>query len=62
MWGSERTKFHQSGCYPKYREFLQLGRLRQIPLTAVRFVDMMAELTIGWLLMEGAAISRAGER
>ncbi len=40
-----------------YAGFFSSGRLRQIPLTSTRFLEMMAEVTIGYLLLEGAIIA-----
>jgi alkylation response protein AidB-like acyl-CoA dehydrogenase len=40
-----------------YMNFFQSGRLRQIPLTATRFLEMLSEVTIGFLLLEGAIIA-----
>jgi alkylation response protein AidB-like acyl-CoA dehydrogenase len=33
------------------------GEMAKVPLNANRFLDMMSELAVGWLLLEGAAIA-----
>jgi hypothetical protein len=40
-----------------YLKFFQEGQLRQIPLTATRFLEMLAEVTLAWLLLEAAALA-----
>ncbi len=40
-----------------YAGFFSSGRLRQIPLTATRLLEMLAEVTVGHLLLEGAVIA-----
>ena len=40
-----------------YLAFVQQGKFRQIPLTATRYLEMLAEVTVGWLLLEGATIA-----
>ena len=37
--------------------WFQSGQLSLVPLTANRFCEMMSELTVGWLLLEGAVIA-----
>ncbi len=41
----------------KYMSFFQTGQLLQIPLTATRFLEMLSEVTLAWLLLEGAVIA-----
>jgi len=41
----------------QYLEFMRSGRIRQIPLTATRFLEALAETVIGWLLLEGATVA-----
>ena len=35
------------------------GKLEMVPVVANRFLEMMSELTIGWLLLEQAVIAEA---
>jgi Acetyl-CoA dehydrogenase C-terminal like len=35
------------------------GRMEMVPTVANRFLEMMAETTVGWLLLEGAVIADA---
>jgi hypothetical protein len=35
------------------------GKMEMVPSVANRFLEMMAETTIGWLLLEGAVIAEA---
>ena len=35
------------------------GRMEMVPLAANRFLEMMSEVTLGWLLLEGAIIADA---
>ena len=37
--------------------WFQSGQLSLVPLTANRFCEMMSELTVGWLLLQGAVIA-----
>jgi hypothetical protein len=37
--------------------WFQGGQMERVPLVANRFLDMMSELAVGWLLLEGAAIA-----
>jgi alkylation response protein AidB-like acyl-CoA dehydrogenase len=37
--------------------WFQTGKLAMVPLNANRFLEMMAETTVTWLLLEGAAIA-----
>jgi len=37
--------------------WFQSGQLSLVPLTANRFCEMMSELTVGWLLLDGAVIA-----
>ncbi len=41
----------------QYMAFFQSGRMRQIPLTATRMLEMLAEVTLGWLLLDGALLA-----
>jgi hypothetical protein len=35
------------------------GRKEMVPLVANRFLEMMSETVVGWLLLEGAAVAEA---
>ncbi len=37
--------------------WFQEGKMDRVPLAANRFLDMMSEFTVGWLLLDGAKIS-----
>ncbi len=37
--------------------WFQTGNLSMVPLVANRFLEMMSELTVGWMLLEGAVIA-----
>src|SRR6185503_5347338 len=37
--------------------WFQTGNLPMVPLTANRFLEMMAEFTVAWMLLEGAIIA-----
>ena len=37
------------------------GEMAKVPLNANRFLDMMSELAVGWLLLEGAAIAHTAQ-
>jgi hypothetical protein len=37
--------------------WFQTGKLALVPLHANRYLEMMAETTVAWLLLEGAAIA-----
>ena len=37
--------------------WFQTGKLAMVPLQANRFLEMMAETTVAWMLLEGAAIA-----
>jgi alkylation response protein AidB-like acyl-CoA dehydrogenase len=39
--------------------WFQTGKLAMVPLNANRFLEMMAETTVAWLLLDGAAIAVA---
>ena len=41
----------------KLLTWFQAGQLEMVPLVANRFLEMMAEITVGWLLLEGAVIA-----
>lgn len=41
--------------------WFQSGQLALVPLAANRFCDMMSELTVAWLLLEGAVVAEAAK-
>jgi alkylation response protein AidB-like acyl-CoA dehydrogenase len=41
----------------KLLEWFQGGQLERVPLVANRFLEMMAETAVAWMLLEGAAIA-----
>lgn len=41
--------------------WFQSGQFALVPLSANRFCDMMSELTVAWLLLEGAAVAEAAK-
>ena len=46
-----------SGMAMQYLAWFQAGEMERIPLTAERFLEMMSELAVGWLLQEAAVIA-----
>jgi alkylation response protein AidB-like acyl-CoA dehydrogenase len=46
-----------SGTAMRLLTWFQTGKLAMVPLNANRFLEMMAETTVTWLLLEGAAIA-----
>jgi alkylation response protein AidB-like acyl-CoA dehydrogenase len=42
--------------------WFQSGNLALVPLTANRFLEMMSELSVAWVLLEGAVIADAKEK
>jgi hypothetical protein len=46
-----------SGCAMRLLMWFQTGNVALVPLHANRFLEMMAETTVGWMLLEGAAIA-----
>jgi alkylation response protein AidB-like acyl-CoA dehydrogenase len=45
------------GCAMRLLMWFQTGKLAMVPLHANRYLEMMAETTVAWLLLEGAAIA-----
>ncbi|HEX2686546.1 MAG TPA: acyl-CoA dehydrogenase [Kofleriaceae bacterium] len=43
----------------KFMQWFGGGKMEMVPSVANRFLEMMAETTVGWLLLEGAAIAEA---
>jgi len=46
-----------SGCAMKLLMWFQTGNVGLVPLHANRFLEMMSETTVGWMLLDGAAIA-----
>jgi alkylation response protein AidB-like acyl-CoA dehydrogenase len=46
-----------TGATMKLMLWSQSGEMEMIPLVANRFLEMMAEVTVGWMLLEGAVIA-----
>jgi hypothetical protein len=46
-----------AGSAMKLLAWFQGGRVAMVPLYANRFLSMMSELTVGWLLLDGARIA-----
>jgi len=43
----------------KFMQWFGGGKVEMVPVVANRFLEMMAETTVGWLLLEQAAIAEA---
>ncbi|MCA9582155.1 MAG: acyl-CoA dehydrogenase [Myxococcales bacterium] len=52
-------KAHEAvaGGAMQFLAWFQAGELELVPLNAELFLEMMSELTLGWLLLEGAAVA-----
>jgi alkylation response protein AidB-like acyl-CoA dehydrogenase len=48
-----------TGTGGKFMQWFGGGRMEMVPTVANRFLEMMAETTVGWLLLEGAVIADA---
>jgi len=48
-----------AGSAMKLLSWFQTGRIELVPLNANRFLGMMSELTVAWLLLDGAIIAEA---
>jgi alkylation response protein AidB-like acyl-CoA dehydrogenase len=46
------------GSAMRFLQWFQTGNAELVPLQANRFLEMMAETAVGWLLLEGAAIAK----
>src|SRR5208337_1278195 len=46
-----------SGTAMRLLSWFQTGKLAMVPLHANRFLEMMAETTVTWMLLEGASIA-----
>lgn len=38
------------------------GQFQNVPLTSTRFLQIMSELTVGWLLLEAAVIALSAQK
>ena len=47
----------QGGSAMRLLTWFQTGNVALVPLNANRFLEMMAETTVAWLLLEGATIA-----
>jgi hypothetical protein len=45
------------GCAMRLLMWFQTGKLAMVPLHANRYLEMMSETTVAWMLLEGAAIA-----
>ena len=50
-----------SGTAMRLLMWFQSGRMPMVPLAANRFLEMMSQLCVGWLLLEGAVIAAKKE-
>ena len=48
-----------TGVAMRFMGWFQSGEVEMVPLVANRFLEMMSETTVGWLLLEGAALAEA---
>ncbi len=57
-------KAHEAvaGMAMQFLAWYQGGRMEQVPLAAETFLEMMSELAVGWLLLEGAMIALEAQR
>ena len=44
-------------CAMQFLTWFQGGEMEKVPLTSTRFLGMMSELVVGWLLLEGAVVA-----
>ncbi len=53
------SKAHESvaGTAMQFLMWFQGGQMERVPLVANRFLEMMSELAVGWLLLDAAAIA-----
>jgi len=56
---AELAKAHEAigGCAMTFMGWAQSGQFDKVPLTSTRFLQIMSELTVGWLLLEAAVIA-----
>jgi alkylation response protein AidB-like acyl-CoA dehydrogenase len=52
-------KAHEAvaGSAMQFLSWFQAGEVEKVPAAARRFLEMMAELSVGWLLLEGAVVA-----
>jgi hypothetical protein len=46
-----------AGSAMRLLSWFQMGKMPMVPLGANRFLEMMSELAVGWLLLDGAAVA-----
>ena len=51
-----------AGSAMRLMSWFQMGRAELVPLNANRFLAMMSELTVAWLLLDGAIIADAAAK
>jgi len=58
-WVKELAAAHEAigGTAMRLLGWFQMGQMSMVPLAANRFLEMMSETAIGWLLLEGARIA-----
>jgi len=58
-WVKELQGAHEAlaGTAMRLLSWFQSGRMAMVPLAANRFLQMMSEVAVGWLLLEGARIA-----
>lgn len=56
---AELAKSHEAlgGTVMRMLGWFQGGRVRMVPLAANRFLEMMSQVCVGWLLLEGAKLA-----
>ncbi|HVU04437.1 MAG TPA: acyl-CoA dehydrogenase [Polyangiaceae bacterium] len=61
---SELAKAHEAiaGCAMTFMGWAQSGQFGNVPLTSTRFLGIMSELTVGWLLLDAAAIALESQK
>jgi hypothetical protein len=55
----ELARAHEAigSCAMQFLGWFQGGEVEKVPLTSTRFLRIMSELVVGWLLLDGAAIA-----
>jgi hypothetical protein len=58
-WVKELQSAHEAvgGSAMRLLGWFQSGQMAMVPLASTRFLEMMSELAVGWLLLEGAKIA-----
>lgn len=58
-WVKELQAAHEAvgGSAMRLLGWFQSGQMAMVPLASTRFLEMMSELAVGWLLLEGAKIA-----